>query len=67
MIYIIFALLFLLFIQALVIRRQQHQIDYLNGELDKQLQPLDPIDPVEMWRRGGVWVDDGTEKISSTD
>lgn len=57
LIYIIFALLFLLFIQALVIRRQQRQIDYLNGELDKQLQPLEPIDPVEMWYERGDWND----------
>lgn len=55
MIYIIFALLFLLFIQALVIRRQQRQVDYLCAELDKQLQPLEPIDPVEIWNEGGVW------------
>lgn len=64
MIYIIFALLFLLFIQALVIRRQQRQVDYLNAELDKQLQPLEPIDPVEIWYKGGDW-DDRFKEISA--
>lgn len=55
MIYIIFAMLFLLFIQALVIRQQGRQIDYLNSELDKQLQPLEPIDPDALWYEGGTW------------
>lgn len=60
MIYIIFALLFLLFIQALVIRQQERQIDYLNGEFDKQLQPLDPIEPDALWYEGDTW--DGANK-----